>query len=61
MRVVVWDESFRRALKRLLRKNPKLQSKITEVLSVLEIDPFTPSLKTHKLQGELKGLMGLFG
>ena len=28
----------------------------SEVLSLLESDPFTPSLKTHKLQGELKGL-----
>ncbi len=56
MRVVFWENSFRRALKRLLRKSPQLQQKVTEVLVLLESDPFTPSIKTHKLQGDLKEL-----
>jgi addiction module RelE/StbE family toxin len=56
MRTVLWDDSFRRALKRLVRKNPRIQSKVTAVLLTLEADPFTPSLKAHKLQGELKDL-----
>lgn len=56
MRVLIWDESFRRALKRLLRRKPQLHDKITNVLSTLEEDPFTSVLKTHKLQGELKNL-----
>ncbi len=56
MRQILWDESFRRALKRSLKKRPQLQQRITEVLNLLELDPFTPALKTHKLQGELKGL-----
>jgi mRNA interferase YafQ len=56
MRVLVWDESFRRAFKKLIRRQPQLQEKIFEVLAFLETDPFTPALKTHKLQGQLKGL-----
>ncbi len=53
---LIWDNSFRRAFKRLVRKNPQLQEKIFEVLEVLDADPFSPSLKSHKLRGNLDGL-----
>ncbi|MFB2877481.1 type II toxin-antitoxin system YafQ family toxin [Floridanema aerugineum] len=53
---LVWDNSFRRAFKRLVRKNPQMQEKIFEVLEVLDADPFSPSLKSHKLRGNLDGL-----
>lgn len=56
MRVLIFDESFRRALKRRCKNRPKLQAKVLTTLSLLEIDPFSPTLKTHKLQGELKDL-----
>lgn len=56
MRTLVYDESFRRAVKKRTKNRPELREKVSEVLSMLEIDPFTPALKTHKLQGELKGL-----
>lgn len=55
MRTLVFDASFRRALKKHAKNRPELRAKVTEV-SLLEVDPFTASLKTHKLQGELKGL-----
>ena len=50
---LVADKSFKRAFKRLMRKNPQLQAKVSEVLDLLENNPFTPSLKSHKLTGEL--------
>jgi mRNA-degrading endonuclease YafQ of YafQ-DinJ toxin-antitoxin module len=56
MRVLVFDESFRRALKRRCKNRPKLQAKVLATLSLLEIDPFSSTLKAHKLQGELKDL-----
>lgn len=56
MRAILFDESFRRALKKRCKNRPELRAKVSEALSLLESDPFTPSLKTHKLQGELKGL-----
>jgi addiction module RelE/StbE family toxin len=56
MRVLIFDKSFRRALKRRCKNRPKLQAKVLETLSLLEIDPFSPVLKAHKLQGELQGL-----
>lgn len=56
MRTLLFDESFRRALKKRCKNRPDLRAKVSDVLSLLETDPFTPSLKAHKLQGELKGL-----
>lgn len=56
MRTLIYDESFRRALRKRTKNRPELRDKVADVLSLLESDPFTPSLKTHKLQGELKGL-----
>jgi addiction module RelE/StbE family toxin len=52
---LVADKSFKRAFKKITKKNPQLQSKILEVLDLLECDPFTPSLKSHKLTGNLDG------
>ena len=49
------DKSFKRSLKRLIRKNPQLQDRISEVLDILSVNPFEPSLKSHKLTGQLDG------
>ena len=56
MRTLVWDSSFRRAFRRVVRKNPQIEERIFEVLELLVADPFAPSLKAHKLSGELDGL-----
>jgi addiction module RelE/StbE family toxin len=56
MRALIFDESFRRGLKRRCKNRPQLQAKVLTTLSLLEIDPFSPTLKTHQLQGELKDL-----
>gem|GEM_PF-4673396 len=37
MKTLVWDNSFRRAFKRLVRKQPLLQDKILAVLALLMI------------------------
>jgi mRNA interferase YafQ len=51
--ILTTDERFKRSFKRLLKKNPQLQDKILAVLELLGNDPFTPSLKSHKLTGQL--------
>ncbi|MCC3408791.1 MAG: type II toxin-antitoxin system mRNA interferase toxin, RelE/StbE family [Microcoleus sp. PH2017_10_PVI_O_A] len=48
--------SFKRSLKRLIKKNQQLQDQILEVLELLGDDPFNPVLKSHKLTGKLDGL-----
>ncbi len=54
--ILTTDERFKRGFKRLVKKNPQLQNKILAVLQLLANDPFTPSLKSHKLTGQLQGL-----
>lgn len=53
--ILIVDKSFKRAFKRLVKKNPKLEEKVLRVLELLADDPFTPSLKSHKLTGQLEG------
>ncbi len=56
MITLIWGTSFKRAFKRIVRKNPQLEEKILTVLELLGNDPFTNSLKSHKLRGQLEGL-----
>lgn len=51
MKLVAY-KSFKRAFKKLIKKNPQLQERILNVLDLLENDPFTSSLKSHKLTGD---------
>ena len=53
MRTLVWDNSFKRAFKRLIHKNPQLKNKIFVVLELLLENPYKPNLKAHKLKGKL--------
>lgn len=53
---IVWNNRFKRAFKKLIKNNLELQNKITNALILLAEDPFTPSLKSHKLTGNLSNL-----
>jgi addiction module RelE/StbE family toxin len=53
---VVWSSGFKRSFKKITKKNSRLSDKIIETLRLLAIDPFTPSLKSHKLIGQMDGL-----
>nr|WP_236104180.1 type II toxin-antitoxin system YafQ family toxin [Sphaerospermopsis sp. FACHB-1094] len=55
MMEVVWSSGFKRSFKKIIKKNPQLKNKIIDVLQLLADDPFTPSLKSHKLGGDLAG------
>ncbi|MCT0253810.1 MULTISPECIES: type II toxin-antitoxin system mRNA interferase toxin, RelE/StbE family [unclassified Synechocystis] len=50
---IAWSPKSLRSFKRLIRKNPNLRPMIEQVLHQLATDPFHPSLRTHKLKGEL--------
>ena len=56
MRKVIWEEGFKRAVKRQTKNQPLLKVKIIAVIRNLSEDPFVTSLRSHKLKGELKGL-----
>jgi len=47
---------FLRSLKKRIAKNPELTERYREKLQEFINDPYSPSLKTHKLHGRLKDL-----
>jgi addiction module RelE/StbE family toxin len=49
-----WDEPFIRKAKKLMKNNPNFEIIFKKRIELLELDPFHPTLKTHKLQGKLK-------
>jgi addiction module RelE/StbE family toxin len=53
---LVWSSKFIREFKRLKRQNPQLIPQVEQTLQSLTDDPFHPSLRTHKLQGDLSGI-----
>lgn len=55
MRQLVWSNTFRRALRRTLRRQPQLRGDIASTLNRLQANPFDPRLATHKLKGKLAG------
>lgn len=56
MKNLVWSSAFVRAFKRLVRQNPQLRFQVEETLQKLAEDPFSPSLHSHKLKGDLEGI-----
>jgi addiction module RelE/StbE family toxin len=55
VRQVLFASSFKRAFKRLTRRQPNLQTQIEDRLRLLAENPFAPSLQTHRLKGKLSG------
>jgi addiction module RelE/StbE family toxin len=56
LREIGWTPKSLRAFKRLVRKNPQLRPLIEQTLHQLAEDSFHPSLKTHKLMGDLSNV-----
>lgn len=53
MREIGWTPKALRSFKRIIRRNPQLRPLIEKTLRQLAEDPFHPSLRTHKLMGEM--------
>jgi mRNA interferase YafQ len=53
---IIWSNGFKRSFRKITRKNPQLIDKVAKTLKLLADDPFTPSLRSHKLEGKLDGL-----
>ena len=56
MSELVLTSRFERAFRRLMGKNPALQTSLEETLRRLAVDVHDPRMKTHHLSGQLKGL-----
>jgi mRNA-degrading endonuclease YafQ of YafQ-DinJ toxin-antitoxin module len=48
------DDKFIKTTTKFLKKHPDLVNKFKQTVQKLENDPFEPSLKLHKLQGNLE-------
>lgn len=49
---IVLSAAFQRQVKRIVRKNPQVRSKVAKTLKLLSGDINRPSLRLHKLAGE---------
>ncbi|HLG33894.1 MAG TPA: type II toxin-antitoxin system mRNA interferase toxin, RelE/StbE family [Bacteroidia bacterium] len=56
-RKLVFSKSFEKSYLKFVRGNRALKSGIQDALLQLEKDAFSPSLRTHKLSGNLYGLL----
>ena len=56
MRNIDWTAKSQLTFKRLIRKSPQLRPLIEKTLRQLAEDPYHPSLRTHKLVGDLSDI-----
>ena len=56
MTEIVLSSGFRKAFKRKIRGNKKLETRFRERVAIFQNEPFDPRLKTHRLSGQLQGL-----
>ncbi len=54
MKRIEISKPCKKSIHKLFHKNPKLKPIFRKTFAKLLEDPFTPSLKTHKLKGRLK-------
>ncbi|RLA84567.1 MAG: plasmid stabilization protein [Epsilonproteobacteria bacterium] len=52
-KIIRTDEYFRK-LKKFIKKHPDILDRYIKMIELLEIDPYHPSLRLHKLQGKLR-------
>jgi mRNA interferase YafQ len=56
MREIVLTPKFKRSFRQFVKRNPKLEQKIMQTLTMMKEDVFANQLSTHSLQGKLLGL-----
>jgi addiction module RelE/StbE family toxin len=53
---VAFSSSFKRALKKRIAIDPRMEARFWDKLETFRNNPFDPKLRTHKLSGKLKDL-----
>ena len=56
MAEILYTDSYLKRAGKFIKKHPDLISQYEKTLKILEINPFHPSLRLHKLQGRLSQL-----
>jgi addiction module RelE/StbE family toxin len=53
---LIYPDSYIKRARKFLRKHTDIHRQYEKALKLLELDPYHPSLRTHKLEGRLQGL-----
>jgi mRNA-degrading endonuclease YafQ of YafQ-DinJ toxin-antitoxin module len=53
---IIYTPSYNRRAARFLKRHPELFPQYEKTLQLLELDPFHPSLRLHRLKGPLSEL-----
>lgn len=53
---IAFSSSFKRSFKKKIKGRKEIEDLFWEITALFMLDPFHPSLKTHKLSGKLKNL-----
>ena len=53
---ILYTKSYNRWAAKFIKKHPELSGQYEKVLKLMELNPFHPSLKLHKLSGRLSDL-----
>lgn len=57
---IIYTKSYIRRATRFIKKHPELIGQYEKTLKLLELDPFHPSLRLHKLKGSLSEFHSVF-
>jgi mRNA-degrading endonuclease YafQ of YafQ-DinJ toxin-antitoxin module len=53
---ILYTDSYLKRARKFIKKHPDLISQYKKTLKILEINPYHPSLRLHKLHGKLSEL-----
>lgn len=56
MAEILYTRSYEKRAAKFIKKHPELVSQYCKVLKILEVNPFHPSLRLHRLEGRLHDL-----
>ncbi len=51
---IIRTDAYFKKLKKFIKKHPEVLERYSKTMELLEIDPYHPSLRLHKLQGKLR-------
>jgi proteic killer suppression protein len=56
---IIFTHSYTQRAAKFVKKHPELVSQYQKTLELLEVNPFHPSLRLHRLRGKLMGIFSV--
>ena len=51
---IIVTDTYKKRLKKFLKKHPDMFDRYAKAIGIMEVDPYHPSLRLHKLKGGLR-------